>query len=159
MSDVISNRGSGALARRVWRNLLDLTTRTAPARTKIVARRGLTVNDSRALFSLDVQRAQSMRSLTKLWHCHPTYTTRLVNRLEQRGFAQRQPVSYDRRIWLVVLTAKGARIKTELLNQFFQPPAEFTRLRRTDLDALDRVLAKLAAGSPDRGNARRSTRG
>jgi DNA-binding MarR family transcriptional regulator len=143
---VISHRDSGALARRVWRELLDLTARTAPARIKVLARRGLTLNDSRALFSLNIERGQSTRSLTKQWQCHPTYTTRLVNRLERRRFARRQHVSADRRICLVVLTPKGANIKTELLAEFFQPPADFKRLQRADLQALDRVLAKLGRG-------------
>jgi DNA-binding MarR family transcriptional regulator len=133
-----------ALARRVWRELFDLLMRSAPQRTTSLARRGLTPNDSRALFSLDARTGRSMRSLADEWKCDPSYATWIVDRLEDLGLATRQSVSHDRRIKLVVLTHKGQKTRTELMQEFHQPPAEFDRLDRADLEALDHVLAKLA---------------
>jgi len=52
-------------------------------------------------------------------------------------------VSHDRRIKLVMLTHKGQKTRAELLQEFHQPPQEFERLGRADLDALSAVLAKL----------------
>src|SRR5262245_66355179 len=131
--------GSSALARRVWSGLFDLLTRTAPARTQSLARRGLTPNDSRALFSLDIRGGRAMRSLADEWQCDPSNATWIVDRLEKLGLAQRQPVLHDRRIKLVVLTRKGARTREELLEEFHQPPPEFGVLQRADLEALDRI--------------------
>ena len=140
-----SPRGAtDALARTVWRAMFDLLIRSAPLRTTSLARRGLTPNDSRALFGLDAQTGRSMRSLADQWECDPSYATSIVNRLEQLGLAKRQEVSHDRRIKLVMLTRKGQKTKTELLQEFHQPPAEFERLTRADLEALDRILAKLS---------------
>jgi DNA-binding MarR family transcriptional regulator len=146
----MSNHGSNALARRVWRGLFDLLMRTAPTRTKSLACRGLTPNDSRALFSLDIRTGRSMRSVADEWQCDPSNATWIVDRLEQLGLAQRQPVLHDRRIKLVVLTRKGDKTRAELLDEFHQPPPEFEGLQRTDLEALDRVLTKLRPGSEGR---------
>lgn len=139
-----SKAATDALAREVWRAMFSLLTRSAPARTKSLAQRGLTPNDSRALFSLDAQTGRSMRSLADEWKCDPSYATWIVDRLEQLGLAQRQVVSHDRRIKLVMLTRKGMKTRTELMQEFHQPPPEFSQLERADLEALGRVLAKLS---------------
>jgi DNA-binding MarR family transcriptional regulator len=132
------------LAKRVWRDLFDLLIRSAPQRTRSLARRGLTPNDSRALFSLDLRVGRSMRSLADEWDCDPSNATWIVDHLEELGLATRQPALHDRRIKLVLLTRKGQKTRTELLAEFHQPPPEFQALRRADLEALDRVLAKIA---------------
>ncbi len=151
--------GSGldALARDVWRALFDLLIRSAPARTRSLARRRLTPNDSRALFSLDPRTGRSMRSLADEWRCDPSYATWSIDWLEALGLARRQVVPQDRRVKLVVLTRKGEKARSGLLREFHQPPPEFDALDRNDLDALGRILAKLsraarpadAASSPD----------
>ena len=139
----MSHPTTEALARRVWQALFDVLTRTAPARTTSLARRGLTPNDSRALFSLDPRTGRSMRSLADEWQCDPSNATWIVDHLEELGLAQRQAVLHDKRIKLVVLTRKGARTREELLEEFHQPPPEFKVLQRADLEALDRILTKL----------------
>ena len=52
--------------------------------------------------------------------------------------------SHDRRVKLVILTRKGNRARAELLKEFHQPPPEFAALDREDLEALHRLLTKLA---------------
>jgi DNA-binding MarR family transcriptional regulator len=136
-----------ALARRVWQAMFDLLIRTAPGRTRALALRGLSPNDSRALFSLDPRTGRSMRSLADEWQCDPSNATWIVDRLEELGLARRQPVLHDRRVKLVVLTRKGDKTRAALLEEFHQPPPEFDRLERADLAALDRLLAKLTPPS------------
>jgi DNA-binding MarR family transcriptional regulator len=136
------------LARRVWQAMFDLLIRTAPVRTASLTRRGLTPNDSRALFSLDPRTGRSMRSLADEWQCDPSNATWIVDHLEELGLARRQPLLHDRRVKLVVLTRKGARTRAELLQEFHQPPPEFDRLNHADLNALDRLLAKLTPAAP-----------
>src|SRR6185295_6835395 len=132
-----------ALARRVWRAMFDVLIRSAPVRTKSLARRGLTPNDSRALFSLDSRTGRSMRSLADEWQCDPSNATFIVDRLEKLGLASRQPLLHDKRVKMVVLTRNGKKTRTELLREFHQPPAEFNGLDRTDLEALERIVTKL----------------
>jgi DNA-binding MarR family transcriptional regulator len=133
------------LARRVWQPLFDLLIRSAPVRTASLARRRLTPNDSRGLFSLDRRTGRSMGSLADEWQCDPSNATFIVDRLEELGLAFRQPLLHDKRVKLVVLTRKGEKTRTDLLQEFHQPPPEFDRLERADLEALERVLAKLTS--------------
>jgi len=136
------------LKRRVWRAMFEVLMRSAPQRTMSLARRGLTPNDSRALFSLDVAEGKPMSALAGAWQCDPSYATWIVDRLEKLGLVERRVLPRDRRVKLVVLTHKGQRVKTQLETEFNEPPAEFAALDRRDLEALERVLAKLAAISP-----------
>jgi DNA-binding MarR family transcriptional regulator len=142
-----STSATDVLARRVWQALFDLLIRSAPVRTASLARRGLTPNDSRALFSLVPGTGRSMRSLADEWQCDPSNATLIVDRLETVGMAARQPLLNDRRVKLVVLTRKGEKTRTELLQEFHQPPPEFDSLDRADLEALQRVVAKLTPTS------------
>lgn len=146
------------LARRAWRLMFDFLMRTSPQRTKSLGRRGLTPNDSRALWSLDGHHGRTMRSLADQWECDASNATWVVDRLEGLGLAERQSVSHDRRVKLVVLTPKGLRTKAELSKDFHTPPPELLDLGPRDLEALGRVLDKLASRSPSRApTARRSS--
>jgi DNA-binding MarR family transcriptional regulator len=127
--------------------MFDLLIRSAPARTRSLARRGLTPNDSRALFSLDPREGRSMRSLAEAWDCDPSNATWIVDHLEALGLAERRGVPHDRRVKLVVLTAKGQATRSALQQEFHQPPPEVATLDRADLEALERVLAKLGSGT------------
>ena len=145
-----------ALARKVWRAMFDLLIRTAPLRTKSLAQRGLTPNDSRALFSLDPRTGRSMRSLADEWQCDPSNATFIVDRLEELGLVSRQPLLHDKRVKLVVLTRKGEKTRTALLQEFHQPPAEFDGLGRADLEALERIVTRLtSAPTPTAASRRR----
>ncbi len=137
----MTNAGRDALARRVWQALFGLLTRSARYRTASLARRGLTPNDSRALFSLDPRTGRSMRSLADEWQCDPSNATQIISRLERLHLVCRQPLPRDKRVKLVMLTRKGAKTRSDLLREFHQPPPELARLRREDLEALDRILA------------------
>ena len=142
-----SKVATDALARRAWQALFDLLIRSAPVRTASVARRGLTANDSRALFSLDARTGRSMRSLADAWQCDPSNATFIVDRLEELGLASRQPLMHDKRVKLVVLTRKGERTRADLLREFHQPPAEFDSLDRSDLETLERVVSRLTSAT------------
>jgi DNA-binding MarR family transcriptional regulator len=141
----MTSKTNETLARRVWQALFDVLIRSAPIRMARLARRGLTPNDSRGLFSLDPRTGRSMRSLADEWQCDPSNATFIVDRLEQLSLASRQPLLNDKRVKLVVLTRKGEKTRTELLQEFHQPPPEFDGLDRSDLEALDRIVTKLTS--------------
>jgi DNA-binding MarR family transcriptional regulator len=77
------------------------------------------------------------------WECDASNATWIVDRLERLGLAERRAVPHDRRVKLVVLTAKGDQTKAELLEEFHTPPPELLGVSRRDLEALDRALDKL----------------
>jgi DNA-binding MarR family transcriptional regulator len=138
-----TTRTKAALSKRIWRSMFKFLMRTGPERARALARRGLTPNDSRALGTLDARQGRTMRSLAAEWECDASNATWIVDRLERLGLAARQAVQRDRRVKLVVLTAKGVRIRTEILEQFHAPPAELGTLGRAELEALDRALRAL----------------
>jgi DNA-binding MarR family transcriptional regulator len=135
--------------------------RSAPERTRSLSRRGLTPNDSRALFGLDAHEGRTMRSLADAWECDPSNATWIVDRLERLGFAERRTVPRDRRVKLVVLTPRGERTRAALMQEFHRPPPELLALTDGELEALRRVLARLVpdGGSPLARPARRRPRG
>jgi MarR family transcriptional regulator, organic hydroperoxide resistance regulator len=123
--------------------MFDYLMRSAPDRRRALGRRGLTPNDARAMASLHRVRGRTMRSLAEEWECDASNATWIVNRLENLRLAKRRTASHDRRVTLVVLTAKGVRTRAALMADFYAPPTEFLALRRADLDALRRALDKL----------------
>jgi DNA-binding MarR family transcriptional regulator len=86
--------------------------------------------------------AQIPMGLAEEWACDASNLTWIVDRLETLGLAQRRTVPHDRRVKLVVLTAKGLKTKTALMEEF-RPPAELLELDHVDLEDLQRVLEKL----------------
>ena len=130
-------------AERVWRAMFAFLMKSAPQRTHALARRGLTPNDSRALFSLAPGQGRSMRSLSDEWQCDPSNATWIIDRLEQLGLVERRAVPDDRRVKLVALTTKGSRTRLALQREFHRPPSELLGLNVEDLEALERILAKL----------------
>lgn len=136
-------RSNRKLAREVWGRMFDFLMRTAPDRHRSLGRRGLTPNDARALSSLEREAGRTMRDLAEQWECDASNATWIVDRLERFGLAERREVPADRRVRQVVLTARGERVRAELVEEFHTPPAELLRLGRRDLEALARALEKL----------------
>jgi DNA-binding MarR family transcriptional regulator len=137
---------------RVWNAMLDFMNRSGSRRSQALAQRGLTPNDSRALFDLEVD-GQSMGTLAHDWNCDPSTVTWIVDRLETLGLAERRAIANDRRVKLVGLTAIGQRTKEELMAELHRPPTEFAALDRQDLEALERILAKLSLAERTRPEA------
>jgi DNA-binding MarR family transcriptional regulator len=135
-----SSKSKAALARRVWQLMFECLMRTAPDRGRSLGRRGLTPNDSRALASLHPREGRTMRSLAEEWECDASNATWIVDRLERFGLAERRSVPHDRRVKLVVLTARGIKTKGELMEEFLTPPAELLDMSQSDLEALRRAL-------------------
>jgi MarR family transcriptional regulator, organic hydroperoxide resistance regulator len=142
MSNGARNR-SGA-ARRVWKQMFDLLMRSAPQRMKTLGNRGLTPNDARGLSSLDSVEGRTMKSLADEWGCDASNATWIVDRLEKMELAERKTVPHDRRVKLVVLTRKGLEMRTELMEEYYDPPAEILGLSISQLEVLEGVLGSFA---------------
>ena len=138
-----SSKSKAALARRIWQLMFEFLMRTAPDRGRSLGRRGLTPNDSRALASLNPQEGRTMRSLADEWECDASNATWIVDRLERFGLAERRTVPHDRRVKLVVLTARGVKTKAELMEEFLAPPATLLDMDPSDLETLLRALERV----------------
>jgi DNA-binding MarR family transcriptional regulator len=153
-----SSKSKAALARRIWQLMFELLMRTAPDRGRSLGRRGLTPNDSRALASLNSQEGRTMRSLADEWECDASNATWIVDRVERFGLAERRTVPHDRRVKLVVLTARGVKTKAELMEEFLAPPATLLDMDPSDLDTLLSALEKVPGQTSLSVQAGRKTR-
>ena len=132
-----------ALATEAWKPLARFFFETAKHRQRVFADRALTPNDARALFALDRTRGRSMSDLADEWMCDASNATWIVDRLEERGLAERRTIPTDRRVKLVVLTAKGDRTRHEMIRTLYEPPPELLELDLDELEALRQAVAKL----------------
>jgi DNA-binding MarR family transcriptional regulator len=131
------------LASQAWRPLARFFFDTVRHRQKVLSSEGLSPNDIRALMGLDPSQGRTMSDLAEAWSCDASNATFIVDRLEERALAERRTVATDRRVKLVVLTARGAAIRGRVLQRFFEPPPELLELSRTDLEALREAAARL----------------
>jgi DNA-binding MarR family transcriptional regulator len=132
-----------ALATEAWEPLARFFFETAKHRQRVFADRNLTPNDARALFALDGVRGRSMSELADEWLCDASNATWIVDRLEERGLAERTTIPTDRRVKLVVLTPKGSRTRDEMVRTLYEPPPELLELEREELEAMRDAVAKL----------------
>jgi DNA-binding MarR family transcriptional regulator len=152
-----ARRSKGGLAELAWEALFDFVMSTAPARQQSLAKRGLTPNDARALFSLTETEGSPIGTLAVEWSCDPSTATFIVDRLEKGGLSQRWGSPRDRRVKLVMLTAKGAQTKKELQDEYYRAPDAIRSLPARDLMILTEILVKLAPIAP-RGTKRAEKR-
>ncbi|TMD43583.1 MAG: MarR family transcriptional regulator [Chloroflexi bacterium] len=136
------------VAAEAWRAIFDFIIATAPQRNRYIGESGLTPNDSRALTSLSTTAGRTMGSLAEEWKCDASTATWIVDRLEQRGLAERRPHPSDRRARLVLLTARGARLRSKSLARMYLPPPELLELDLSELVALRDAVTKLPPSNP-----------
>jgi MarR family transcriptional regulator, organic hydroperoxide resistance regulator len=86
----------------------------------------------------------SMGEMARGIGCDPSYITALVDDLDERGLARREPSPADRRVKIIVLTDAGRTLAAEIDATLSVPPAAFGALSNAELrqlrDLLDKVL-------------------
>lgn len=137
-------RNRRALAREAWRPLAAFFFDTVRHRQRVLGAYGLTPNDMRALVALDTDAGRTMRELADEWACDASNATWIVDRLEERGLAERRTVPDDRRVKSVVLTSRGAKTRDRILHAMFEPPPELLELDRADLVAIRDAVSRLS---------------
>ncbi len=73
----------------------------------------------------------------------PSYITALVDDLDERGLARREPAPDDRRVKIIVLTDAGRALACEIDAALSVPPAAFSALSQSELRQLRDVLDKV----------------
>ena len=96
----------------------------------------------------------SMGDMARGLGVDPSYITALVDDLDARGLARREPAPDDRRVKIIVLTEAGRALAAQIDAVVSVPPAAFAALTQPELrqlrDLLDKVLA--AAGEVPAGS-------
>ncbi len=131
-------------ATRAWRTLMAVFLARKEQFPQVAASFGINPGAMHALLSLDPEAPQSMSTLAGCWKCDASNVTWLVDRLEERGLAERRPHPSDRRIRTVALTRKGVRVRAQIEAKLFEAPDFMHELSARDLDTLCRILAKIA---------------
>jgi DNA-binding MarR family transcriptional regulator len=109
---------------------------------------GLTIAQAQALLMVDPDRPQPMRDIAGGLGVDPSNLTGIVDRLEDLGLVERRPSSADRRVKTLALTDEGARRRREIYARAMQD-TPFAVLALEEQAALEALLAKVVAGSPD----------
>jgi DNA-binding MarR family transcriptional regulator len=124
------------LAAQAWRAVYDFCRAEYARHLESAAELGLTPGDLKALLFLEPGEPRSMRSLADQWGSDASTVTWLIDRLQDRGYVERQAHTEDRRVKVVVLTSKGTKARADLLDRLYQPPPAIAALSPTQLTAL-----------------------
>jgi DNA-binding MarR family transcriptional regulator len=110
---------------------------------------GLSPVSAWALVQLDPEHPISQKELAARLHCSPSTVVDPTDRLEQGGLVVRRPNPEDRRVNVLVVTARGRQVRDELIERFFEPPDAIRRLPAEEQTRLrDVLLAAVTGASP-----------
>lgn len=84
----------------------------------------------------------SMGELAEVMHCDNSNITGIVDRLEERGLAERRPAEHDRRVKLIASTERGDELRDELNRRMAEPPEALARMPVADQRALRDILRR-----------------
>jgi DNA-binding MarR family transcriptional regulator len=96
-----------------------------------------------------LDRPRTMSEIAAVLHCDNSNVTGIVDGLEEKGLATRQPSAEDRRVKLIALTAEGRRLRARLNRAVEKPPAWMEGLSEADRQALVEIFSRAEATRSD----------
>jgi DNA-binding MarR family transcriptional regulator len=138
---------AGPDARRAWRAVQEIQLHGEGQNrlARVCEQHDLAPSSVKALLRLSGTRPTAMRELAAAFACDASYITAVVDALEERGLARREPHPTDRRVRTVLLTETGLRAAASVLDLLSEPPRAIAVLsaeeQRQLADLLDRVAA------------------
>ena len=100
----------------------------------------LDLHPSQAIVLRLLAEPRSMGELAEAMHCDNSNITGIVDRLEERGLAERRPSEHDRREKLIAATGAGIEMRDEHHRRLADPPAPIKALAVADQRALRDLL-------------------
>jgi MarR family transcriptional regulator, organic hydroperoxide resistance regulator len=95
-----------------------------------------------ALKALDPEHPLAMSELAGVLGCDNSNVTGIVDRLEDRGLVERRAAEHDRRVKMLMMTARGAEIRAQLGARLNEPPEPLARLSLEDQRALRDIMRR-----------------
>jgi DNA-binding MarR family transcriptional regulator len=125
-------------AREAWSLLRGLV--YPPPFLEIARRLDLRPAAMGTLLALD--RPRTMSEIAQSLRCDPSNVTGIVDGLEEKGLALREPSPGDRRVKLIALSVEGRRLRARLSKAMERPPAWIEGLSEADREALRDLLRR-----------------
>ena len=120
---------------------------------------GLSPVSAWALVQLDPEHPISQKELAARLRCNPSTVVDPTDRLEHCGLAIRQANPADRRINVLLVTARGRAVREELIERLLEPPEALRRLPAADQTRFrDAMLAAVTKQAPARRRDRTQAR-
>jgi DNA-binding MarR family transcriptional regulator len=126
-----------------WQLLIQFTFSQRAQVSPLAAELELSPAQCHVLRLLEPDKPLPMRQLAEGLCCDASNVTGLVDRLESRGLVRRHASEEDRRVKVIELTAKGARLRAEFLERVRTPPAGLDRLTEREQQVLARILQRM----------------
>src|ERR671935_2456206 len=111
-----------------WTLLLDLVMTERARLPQIAAEFELSPVQLHVLRLLEPGQPVAMGRLACSLGCDASNVTGIVDRLEARGLVERRSSPRDRRVKALVVTTRGAQVRTKVLRRMAQPPERIARL-------------------------------
>jgi DNA-binding MarR family transcriptional regulator len=89
-----------------------------------------------------LDKPRTMGEIANVLRCDPSNVTGIVDGLEEKGLALREPSPEDRRAKLIALSAEGRRLRGRLIKAMEVPPAWIEGLSAADREALRDLLRR-----------------
>ncbi|MBB5158005.1 MarR family winged helix-turn-helix transcriptional regulator [Saccharopolyspora phatthalungensis] len=130
----------------IWQALYGLFMAEHESHLEAAAELDVTPGDLKTLIALEPGRADRMRDLAEKWRCDASTVTWVVNRLETRNLVERRAHESDRRVKVVVLSERGVKLRTKLLEHVYRPPEVLANLSAAELQTLHELVKRLCPG-------------
>ena len=113
---------------------------------------GLAPQQAIAIKHLQPGRAMTMSELAQALHCDNSNVTGIADRLESAGLVERRAHASDRRVKTLVLTDRGAEVRTAYEARLGTVPPELERISEEDAESLLAIIRRAteAVGPPAR---------
>jgi DNA-binding MarR family transcriptional regulator len=133
---------SGSAVREAWGLMSRLFWQMRPRMLRIAGEFGLTPPQLFALRTLDPEQPVPMRVLARALNCDSSNVTGLVDGLAAQGLVERRESERDRRVRMLVVTERGAEIRTRLQEAIQEVPEPLAALSEHDQQALLEILRR-----------------
>ena len=133
-------------AHRLWGLVAESLQGWQQRMEEVAAAAGISPVAAWALVQLDPDEPISQKELSNRLHCNPSTVVDPTDRLEEAGLVLRRANPEDRRVNVLVVTARGRRARRRLLEELFEPPAAFTRLSERERQRFLEVMLDVVEG-------------
>jgi DNA-binding MarR family transcriptional regulator len=122
---------------------LDLGSRAFAHFGAVATELGLPPPVAMAVRRIEPARPGPMNELAEAMGCDPSFVTWIADQLEERGLAERQLSSHDRRVKVLALTPAGLALRDELRQRLARVPFALDRLSVDEASTLSELLARI----------------